>query len=216
VRAIDKLSELSEKAAPGRPPAYSDAHVLMALERLSSSEGVGRQQLSRELGLGEGTARTLVDRLKGEGLIDTSRRGMSLTPLGLEVLGEAHGALRGASLPETEITVGYANYAVLVRGGRDLVRLGVEQRDAALLAGAKGATTLVWDGVELRMPGADSEIEPQLEDLIVRELGPEEGDVIVIGTAETGLGAEVGAKSAALELLGQMGQRSSSPGQSLS
>lgn len=192
------------RAAPGRPLAYGVIHVLKALEFIGSTLGVGRQQLARELGIGEGSARTLIRRLKEEGLIEVERGGMSLTFHGKRVLCYFKGLMRSMEVPSTTSTVSTKNHAVLIRGAAPLIRVGVEQRDAALLAGAKGATTIVYDGRRFYMPGVGKEIEPSLSHLLLEGLRPEAGDVIIIGTAEEGRAAEIGAKAAALELIREM------------
>lgn len=195
------INKVAEKAAPGRPPAYTAAHVLKALELIGSGYGVGRQQLARELKLGEGTARTLVRRLRGEALVEVSRGGMILTASGERLLSDLRRLMASTEVPETEVTVGSKNYAILVRGAEDRVRQGVEQRDAALMAGAKGATTLIYDGVRFHMPIAEIDLDPSLNRFLVDRLKPERGDVAIIGTADDSSTAEIGARTAALELL---------------
>jgi hypothetical protein len=201
LKATGVLREIAGKVAPGRPPAYTQAHALIGLELIGAGLGVGRQQLSRELGLGEGTIRTMVSRMRGLGLVDASRGGMSLTEEGRGVLEELNEATSTSEIPETPLTVGIKNYAVLVKGTSAGVSLGIEQRDAALMAGALGATTLVCDGESLLMPGTSEELDPETRRLILASLSPREGDVIVIGTSDDQHLAELGAKAAALKLL---------------
>ena len=195
------LKEIAGKVAPGRPPAYTEAHALMGLEAIGTGLGIGRQQLSRELGLGEGTIRTLVGRMKALGLVETSRGGMHLTGDGeaaLEALGEL---FWGCGLPALSITVGPINYAVLIGGAASKVKGGIEQRDAAIIAGASGATTLVLDDQGLRMPGMEAPLAESVRTLIMEELGPSPGDAIIIGSSDDPILAEMAAKSAALKLL---------------
>jgi hypothetical protein len=78
---------------------------------------------------------------------------------------------------------------------------GIEQRDAAIKAGAGGATTLLFDKDRLYMPGVDGEIEISIKKMIMEGLKPEQRDVIIIGSADTALFAELGSISAAFELL---------------
>ncbi|KON31145.1 hypothetical protein AC482_01860, partial [miscellaneous Crenarchaeota group-15 archaeon DG-45] len=156
---LEILGRVASKVAPGRSLAYSEAHVLKALQLIGSGESIGRQRLSNELGVGEGTMRTLIRRLKDEGLARSSRRGLSLTGPGLEVLSHLSGLLAETALDGTSITVGSRDYAVLVRGASAFIRRGVEQRDAALLSGAEGATTLLFDGERVGMPGTELRLE---------------------------------------------------------
>lgn len=204
MEALRVLRQISRKTAPGRPPAFSEAHALKALELIGSGQGIGRQQLSRELDLGEGTIRTLIRRMKEMGLVNTSRGGMSLTGRGKRALGGFRGLLRSTEFPETPITVGSHNHSVLVRGAAGRVRKGVEQRDAALIAGARGATTLLCTGGRLKIPGMELDLDPATREYILERLRPDEGDAIIIGSADDALDAELGAKSAALKLLEEL------------
>jgi len=195
------LSEIAGKIAPGIPPAYTEAHVLMALETIGSGLGVGRQKLSKNLRLGEGTIRTLVKRLKTMGLIVTSRIGMNLSEKGTTILEELGELILACHFPPIPITVGSVNHAVLVKGVSTKVKAGIEQRDAAIIAGASGATTLVFDEHGLRMPGMKDPIEESVRDLIMEKLGPSSGDAIIIGSSDNSFLAEIAAKYAALVLL---------------
>ena len=200
MNAIITLRQIAGKVAPGRPPAFTWAHALMGLEAIESGMGVGRQQLSKDLRLGEGTVRTLVNRMKTLGLVETSRGGMHLTPAGESVLDELGNMFWGCSFPALSITVGPSNYAVVVKGVASKVKGGIEQRDAAILAGASGATTLVLDECGLRMPSMDEPLEETISDFVMDELRPKLEDVVIIGSSNEPFLAEIAAKSAGLSL----------------
>jgi hypothetical protein len=195
------LRQIVDADSPGRSPAYSEAHAFKALEIIGSGIGVGRQQLASEICLGEGTVRTLIRRMRAFGLVDVSRGGMTLTDRGGALIESLRGILTSRAFPEDQITVGPVNHAVIVKGAANQVRRGIEQRDAALMAGALGATTLVLVGGRLVMPGMGEEVDPCVGELVFELLDPEEGDAIIIGSAGTSIVAEIGALSAALELL---------------
>jgi hypothetical protein len=201
MKSLKTVQQISGKIAPGRHPSYTEAHVLKALELIGSKPGVGRQQLSKELRMGEGTIRTLVNRSKNNMLIATSRGGMTLTGKGRKVLNEITGKMVGLEFPDSSITVGSKNYGVIVRGIAASIRKGIEQRDKAIIAGAKGATTLFYDGDEFKIPGMDLQLGSKIKNVILKNLKPEKGDVIIIGSAHDLYKAEIGAKSAALDLL---------------
>jgi len=165
---------------------------------------MGRMKLSRDLQLGEGETRTLVKHMKNEGLIDVSKSGISLSATGKELLGNLRTLLsEQVEIPSTSFTVGSFNVAVRVAGMKDSVKYGLEQRDAAMMAGAKGATTLVFTKNGLSLPGTGENVSRIDSCLLVAlsELSLEEGDVIIIGSADEKIEAELGAKTAALELL---------------
>jgi hypothetical protein len=96
------------------------------------------------------------------------------------------------------------NVAILVKGKMGRMKLGMEQRDAAFLAGAKGATTLVKKKGKLTMPSLDADIKddvPDVHEKITSLLKPSDGDVVVIGSADTCMKAEYGAIAAAWTLV---------------
>jgi ribosomal protein S25 len=201
---LEAVSKVSAKIAPGRLPSFAEAHVIKALEEISLQQTVGRMKLAKDLQLGEGEARTLVKHLKNEGLIDVSKSGISLSATGKKLLNSLGTLLsEQVEIPSTSLTVGSFNVAVRVTGIKDSVKYGLEQRDAAIMAGAKGATTLVFTKNGLSMPGTGenvSEIDSSLLVALLR-LSLKEGDVIIIGSADEKIKAELGAKTAALELL---------------
>lgn len=208
LRTIDRVAA---KTAPGRPPLFAEVHVIKALEDISLQQTVGRMKLSRDLQLGEGEARTLVKHLKNEGLIDVSKSGISLSANGKELLGSLRTLLsEQVEIPSTSLTVGSFNVAVRVAGMKDSVKYGLEQRDAAMMAGAKGATTLVFTKNGLSLPGTGESVSRIDSCLLVAlsNLSLKEGDVIIIGSADERIKAEFGAKTAALELLKSKNRKS--------
>jgi hypothetical protein len=89
---------------------------------------------------------------------------------------------------------------VLIAGGASKVRLGVEQRDHALISGASGATTLVYVDGGFKVPALADAVEKPVAESIIG-LGPRDGDAVVIGTADDAFSAMLGAFAAGLELL---------------
>ncbi len=193
------LNQLVSKTAPGRAPDFTQAHLLYSLILLKNQR-IGRKQLAEELRLGEGTTRTILSRLQDEKLIEVNRPGVSLSSYGLEYLKAIEGVLRWKSLPGTEITVDKVNWAVLVRGVSRRVKLGVEQRDQALIHGATGATTLVYHDGTWIIPGIEEKLEVHILEGLA-DFKPTENDVAIIGTSGDGFTATIGALAAAIKLL---------------
>jgi predicted transcriptional regulator len=204
LEALRTINRVAAKIAPGRPPLFAEAHVIQALEDINVQQTVGRMKLSRDLQLGEGEARTLVKHMKNERLIEVSKSGISLSETGKDLLGSLRALLsEHVEILSTSMTVGSFNVAVRVAGMKDSVKYGLEQRDAAMMAGAMGATTLIFTKNELSLPGTGenvSTIDPCLL-VAVSKLSLKEGDVIIIGSADEKIKAELGAKTAALELI---------------
>ena len=205
MESIKVIRKVASKLAPGRTPYFIEAHVVKALSIIDVEGPVGRVKLSRTLGLGEGTTRTLVKHLKNERLIEISRNGIVLTNTGKKLFSDLKSRIGDMiEIPESSLTVGPFNIAILVKNAADLVKYGLEQRDAAIRVGALGATTLIFSHGRLIMPGVTEDV--LIEALAVREvliskLKPRENDVIIIGSAEDKLTAEFGAIAATLETL---------------
>ncbi len=193
------LDQLVSKTAPGRAPDFTQAHILYALILLKDQR-IGRKQLAEELRLGEGTTRTILSRLQDEDLIEVSRPGVSLSTNGRDYLKAIETVLRWKPLSSTEITVDAVNWAVLVRGAARRVRLGVEQRDQALIHGATGATTLVYRDGGWVIPGIDERLEDHVLDSLAG-FKPSDNDVAIIGTSSDSFTAILGALAAAIKLL---------------
>jgi len=201
---VEIISKVAGKIAPGRAPSFAKAHVLKALEEISHQKSVGRLKLSKDLQLGGGEIRTLVKHLKIEKLIDVSNSGISLSSNGRKLLSQLAAFISEPILvSSTPLTVGSVNVAVQVRAMKDFVEYGLEQRDAAKMAGAKGATTLIFSGNKLTMPGTREDVLKNNQAVLtsLAKLHLNEGDVIIIGSADEKTKAELGARTAALELL---------------
>jgi len=204
VEPLETVSRVAAKTAPGRLHTFAQAHIVKALEEIGSQRAIGRMKLSRDLHLGEGEARTLVKHLKSEGLIEVSKSGVALSTAGRRLLSRLRAFMsEQVDVASTPLTVGHFNAAVRVRGVSDLVRYGLEQRDAALLAGARGATTLIFNKNTLVIAGTREDASKRDLSLLatLSKLDLKEGDIVIIGSADDRISAELGAKTAALELL---------------
>ncbi|MBT0160522.1 hypothetical protein G4O51_11130 [Candidatus Bathyarchaeota archaeon A05DMB-2] len=205
MEALRVIEKVTSKIAPGRAPSFIEVHVIKALETINAKGGVGRTKLSELLGLGVGATRTLVKHLRNEGLIEVSRSGIVLSKFGEKVFSDLRYRIsKEIEIPKSPLTVGSFNVAVLIRNAAGSVKYGVEQRDAAIKAGAFGATTLVLSRNKLTMPGVSKDIFQKIQpihDTLISKLKPTENDVIIIGSANEKRAAEFGAKTAALELL---------------
>jgi len=199
------LESLLEEKAPGPYPSFSVYHLIKSLELVAKTGQVGRGKLAEELTIGEGAIRTLIERLKSAHLISVSKKGCSLTEKGKKIWKEFESIfLQKTNLKKSELALADCNVAVQIKGGGDRVRTGVEQRDAAVIAGAKGATTLVFKGKKLVMPNMSENVShdfPIAFRQIKSLLRLRENDAVVIGSADTWSRAEYGALAAAWTLV---------------
>jgi Mn-dependent DtxR family transcriptional regulator len=198
------LDRIMSEKAPGPSPTFSVLHMLQAIE-IISEKAVGRNRLAQILGVGEGAVRTIIDRLKEADLITTSKAGCTLTKMGSKLLREYESVFeKRVEIERNELTLANYGYAILAKDRAHKVKSGVEQRDAAVMAGAKGATTMMLKKGCLVAPSVSDNVAqdfPKAAHLIVGLLRPEENDVVIIGSADTLGKAKYGALAAALTLL---------------
>lgn len=199
------LESLLEEKAPGPYPSFSVYHLVKSLELIAKTGQMGRGKLAEELKIGEGAIRTLIERLKIAHLIVVSKKGCSLTERGKKIWNEFESVFPvKTNLKRNELALADCNVAVQIRGGGDRVRAGLEQRDAAVIAGAKGAATLVFKGKKLVMPNISEAVShdfPIAHRQIMAVLKLRENDAVVIGSADTWSKAEYGALAAAWTLI---------------
>src|SRR4030067_1674001 len=131
------IENIAKQKAPGPSTTFTESHIFYALE-LMARKPVGRNKLAMKLEVGEGTIRTIVNRLKEAGLITTSKEGCTLTSKGLSVWKKfAEYFPERAEIGKTELTNAEHNYAFRVKNSGHKVKSGIEQRDAAIMAGDK-------------------------------------------------------------------------------
>jgi len=199
------LTDLSMQKAPGPYPSFTVFDLLRMIELIAEKGPIGRGKLAVELEIGGGAIRTLISRLKDSGMISASKLGCSLTKRGFEFWNRIQLIIaQKVILVESDLTFAACNVAVLLKGRGDKVRKGLEQRDAAVAVGAKGATTLVFKGGKLVVPMVTEDLArdfPVAFGKITRMLDLEENDVVVIGSAEDPKKAEYGALAAAWTLI---------------
>jgi len=156
---LEIIDRVTRKIAPGPAPSFNEAHVVKAIELICERGSVGRILLSRELGLGEGTTRTLLKHLKNEAILKTSRTGISLSEEGKKLFSNLRSKISACSeVPNSPLTVGSCNIAVLIRNAAKAVGSGMEQRDIAIQSGATGATTLIFYNNKLLLPTGEKNI----------------------------------------------------------
>jgi len=198
------LNSLIKEKAPGPALTFTLLHLIKALELMAEGP-IGRGKLAKNLGVGEGTVRTIIKRLKDSNIIEISREGCHLTSFGRKLWEKFKKKIpKKVFLEKNEFSLAQYSVAVLVKGCGSKVRTGMKQRDAAIMVGADGATTLVVKDKKLIIPGVSDNIAkdyPVAYKQIVKLLNPEQNDVVIVGTAKTREKAEYGALAAALTLL---------------
>jgi hypothetical protein len=202
---IKALTRAASKYAPSRGLSFGVVHIFKTLQLIDRDGRVGRDLLCKELGLGEGSIKTLVKHLKMNHLVKTSNFGTTMTERGRAIFAELVESIPAeTSLPRCSVALGKFNHAVLIKRLSYAVKSGIEQRDAAIKIGGTGATTLLFLEDKFVMPTTgriqDSfRKDPATRALLLDGLRPEQGDVIIVGSADSDRRtAELAAKNAAL------------------
>ena len=185
---MDEARILNEvcRARRGIKPAFTASHVFLALRELLRGP-IGRICLSRKLGLGEASTRTLINRLKELGLVEVDKvAGVILTEKGLRMV---------RNLVRKIVLVGpidissicrdtYSEVAIIRDGIKEVERLGVLYlRDLLVKYGARGGIILYYRGGSFLMPttkGLELFKNARIINQIVSKSSVFDGDVIVV------------------------------------
>jgi len=200
---VKTLQGISSRYAPSRVLSFDIAHVFKALQLIETRGHTSRDVLCKELNLGEGSVKTLVKHLMMENMIETSNAGTRMSDKGKKFFAELLSSIPAeCKIPKCSITLGKFNYAILLKQLSVAIKLGIEQRDAAIKLGGAGATTLIFRNGKFVIPitNIDSlKKEPQVHRLLIKELSPKDGDAVIIASSDRDEKvAELSAKNAAL------------------
>jgi hypothetical protein len=176
--------------------------VFKTMQMMDENKKISRSLMMHELGLGEGSVKTIVKRMKASGLVENSNAGMWLSNKGKSIYAKLHVLIpKEMDFPKCSVALGKFNHAILLKDMASNIRSGIEQRDAAIKAGAVGATTLVFRNERLSLPNTGEDLmknDHKIHSLIIKKMTPEENDVIIIGSSQNKKIAGMAAKSAAL------------------
>ncbi len=183
--------------------SFNSAHVFKTLQLIEKEGTTSRNLLIHELGLGEGSIKTLIKHLKMESMITTTNKGTKMSEKGRKMLQEISQYICGeAALPKCSISVGEYNYVILLRSLKTAIKYGLEQRDMAIRVGAKGATTLIYDNGKFLMAGSRFDAlkeEPIIEEYLKKNLKPMNDDIILIVSDDHNyISAELASKAVSL------------------
>ncbi|MCX8181997.1 MAG: DUF4443 domain-containing protein [Candidatus Methanomethyliaceae archaeon] len=197
------LTELSRSEIPKGPsPAFKPVHIVKALLLLEQGS-MGRQSMSKMLGLGEGSARTLVKKLTEHALVYVDPvGGCNLTEWGKSIVNE----LRQTILSSKEFTleefgIQLPSFAIQVRGSSAFTIPITKLRDVAVRNGAEGMLVFNVKDSKISLPMIVDDVSkdyPKLVSMIKNSFSLENGDFIFIGFAEDRNAAELGTLAAAL------------------
>jgi len=199
-----RLQALSEKKYIGPLESFDYVYIGLLIYWLGENAPKSRSEISDFLGLGEGSIRTMLRRLKEKGMINITREGVRLSDSGLvffSKLKTIFPTFKEGSFGS--LSLGKFSVIVRVDKGKEKVSHGIEQRDESIRYGAKGAITLVYENGHFMIPGGEDceALYPQETwEKIRMSTGPKSGDIIIICGAESIQRAYLGCFAAALTL----------------
>jgi len=203
---LDDILSGWRRGARGPLPQLTSLQVLAALILIRGEGPVGRRLLSQALGINDGVARGLLERLSEKELVRIAENGASLSEAGRKRLDSELGFLGVGSiheLGETELVPGKSAVGVHLVGRYVTGLNGIRERDEAVRVGADGAITMALLDGRLVVPPDNKDVGDMSkeEDSRLRGLfGPSEKDLLIIGFANDSRLALVGALAAVLSL----------------
>jgi len=188
----NEFIELAQPADGRVAPVFKPHHAAVALILIGREQPLGRYDLCEKMSIGEGSVRTLLKRLSEADYIEAvGKQGQTLTQKGKNLFEKVSKDVPiGLSLNIKPLVMYEFAYANLVKSALPKITDGIRQRDEAIIQGgydSAGATTLIYKGGNLVMPPDDFHLLLKYEQetlLIFESLRPEDGDAIVIGSAD--------------------------------
>jgi Mn-dependent DtxR family transcriptional regulator len=199
---IRVLQNVVSRKGSSKLLTFSVPHVFKALRLLSEENYVSRESFCKNLQIGEGAVKTLINHLRDVSLVDSTKAGTFLTEKGKKFSKKIFEVLPlECNIKLCSVARAKYNHAIIIKKYANAIKTGVEQRDYAILYGAIGATTMLYENDRFVFPkenydclSKDASVKKKLRE----DLRPENGDVIIIASANDPFVAELSAKNAAL------------------
>ncbi len=199
---IKKLLNIVIRRGSSKILTFSTPHVFKALQILSKQKYVSRISFCNELHIGEGAVRTLILHLKQDGIVDSIRSGTFLTLKGEKFAKKFSDTVTAqCTIKSCNIAREKYNHAFLIKNHAGIICNGMDQRDFAILYGAKSATTLLFENDQLIFPNESKDAladDPKTKEILLEKLIPEDGDTIIITSSDDPFVAEISAINSVL------------------
>ena len=181
---------------------FDEIHILRTLLILEKEKRIGRKELVKKLDLGEGSVRSVLKYLMERNYLTSAvAKGHSLSKKGEQLVAKLHSFVLGPKIVDAkELTIGNKDVAVLVKNAAKNVKMGIDERDAAIKSGSLGASVLIFRNNDLKFPD-QTKLNVKNKNLY-KSFEFEEEDVLIIGTDNTYDKAEIAAIAALFTLIG--------------
>ena len=184
---FSELLLLYKPSASGASHAFSSFDLIRAIYLIKTLKCISRRQLSEYLEIGEGSTRTLLDTLREANIVKVSLAGCELSSRGAREVSEVFTSFEPVGhLPASSLTFEMESFCIIARSAAGRIASGITQRDAALLAGASGATVLIYRNGGFSFPQVDKGtcVDDSLTVALRARNDFEEGDVVVLSFAK--------------------------------
>ena len=180
----------------GNIPNFTKIDILRCFLRFQKN--TGRQEIAKDLELGEGTVRTVLEILKSKKLLDSTKKGHFLSKRGEEMLSQIYEILSmPVNVATHNIYPGLRKIGVIVRNASSLKEI-YKLRDIAVKIGADGALILKFEN---KLYAPESDYEQDYKEL-EKSFDFKNGDILVVAFSSSKRNAENGALAIAVELSG--------------
>lgn len=199
LKIINKLNSV------GPNPKFASTHIILAYIVIATNK-IGRVRLSKVIGIGEGSVRTLLKILVKLNLITITTEGCELTNNGIKLYEELKNIIsEWKELPVGKLTIDKHNIIIKVRNCGHLIKHGIIERDAGIVVGATGIISLIVKNNKFCIPGGSNNCEKEYPDIIWDELKTKfilsNNDVIIISGSKDIHSAIYGAIAGSLKLI---------------
>lgn len=178
----------------GNTPNFTNLDILRCF--LKFDKNIGRKELAKELELGEGTIRTVLEALKSKKLLQSTKKGHFLSKKGSEILSQIYASVSAPKEIVMQVLYPHSKKIGVLLKNTIVTEKLYSLRDIAVKSGADGALILKFDD-KLYAPGLDSEQDyKELE----KHFEFKNHDALVIAFSHDRRNAENGALAIAAEL----------------
>lgn len=181
---------------------FSMPHVFKALQLLSKEKFVSRATFVKEIHMGEGAVKTLISHLKEAEIIESTKSGSFLTDKGKKLSKQFQKVIPSeCQIKQSSLIPTKNNHAILLKNYFLSIKSGLEQRDYAIMYGATGCMTILFNGSQFVFPGEEKDCfikDKNTRDHLLKNLHPDKGDVIIIASSNDPFISEISAKNSAL------------------
>ena len=199
---IQTLQNIVSRKGSSKILTFSIPHVFKALQMLSNEKFVSRSKFGKEIHLGEGAVKTLISHLKENRLVNSTRSGTYLTEEGTKLVNQIQKIIPvECKVRKSNLIHGRYNHAILLKKYSKSINRGLEQRDFAILYGSTGCITILFKKNRFVFPGDEKECfekNDYTKNILLKNMVPEDGDVVIISSSDDPFVSEISAKNSAL------------------